>query len=429
MEVIDNKYRLENVKLGTGGFSEVFLGTNIVTDQKVAIKRIPLTQKQNVLEKISLEIDLMQKMDHVNIVTYYDVVRTNNYWYIIMEYCDAGTLEDVIRFNDRMAKKKSANFNREANVYYYLNQLKEALSYIRKRGLIHRDIKPSNVLLTKTAKNMCTSFGESDTIFKCDKDEQPNYYFTEKIIVKLADFGLAKEYGEDENRMLHTICGSPLYMAPELLFDMRYNSKADLWSYGIIMYEMLFGTHPNCASSLEKLKQNLRLREIDFHLAENFTPYCFDILARLLTKDPRMRIEWEDFFNHKWFAFWKNLYDREGDLIVKNVNILKMESRKISTSPLSLGNSPSCSPLGYSNLSRMKFSTYDPNIKMGTYRDYPSSYPPNRINSSSNHLCISGENINLSTDRIFRSFDRSNNKPLYITSQPIPIKKDNSTTT
>ena len=395
-----NKYRIENVKLGSGGFSDVFLGTNLETNEKVAVKKISLTQKKNILEKLKLETELMQKFNHPNVVTYYDVIKTDDYWYIVMEYCNAGTLDDVIKFNENMSKKKSLDFNRELNTYYYLNQLKDALNYIRKQRYIHRDIKPMNILLTRS-KNLKSSFLESDTIFKSADNMEINYNFSENLVVKLADFGLARYYkdNEDMSNLNNTICGTPLYMAPEMLLNAQYNSKADLWSYGVIMYQLLFGTHPNRVTSLEHLKNSLRSKPIDFHTHKNFTPHCFDILKKLLTKDYKKRIDWNNFFVHKWFSFWKeNNSDKiifrdldlscsseslfgsnawQGDGQTEITEIQSEDEQEKYRSGFASISPPNALQLGSSNLSKMRLtSVHRSTSKMAAQNDYPSSYPP-----------------------------------------------------
>jgi serine/threonine protein kinase len=331
MEIINEKYKIENTILGSGGFSQVFLGTDITTNQPVAIKKVILSQKSLKndigLKNLKSEIELMRTFDHPNIVKYYDLVKTSNIWYIIMEYCNMGTVQDVINFNESMSKKKSLNFNREANTYYYLNQLKSALDYLRKVECIHRDIKPMNILLTR--QDIDLSLTDSGTIFKSDeqlansfdKSNLDQEIHKEKIIVKLADFGLARSYIDSEELLMKTICGSPLYMAPEVILVKEYDSKADLWSFGIIMYELLFGTHPQSASSMSQLINNLKSQNIDFQLHKNFTPECFDLLKKLLNKNPEQRISWSEFLNHKWFYYWKNInLDSDDKIFVKNAS-------------------------------------------------------------------------------------------------------------
>jgi serine/threonine protein kinase len=183
--MINEKFMIENHKLGSGSFSEVFLGTDLSNQQKVAIKKISLTQKNNILQKIDQEVSIMQKINHPNIVKYYDVIKSNDYLYIVMEYCNNGSLEDVIKYHE--ITNNTLSLNREENTYYYLEQLKEALNYIRKYGYIHRDIKPLNVLLTRS-----TSLN----------DNKNNFNKSEKLIVKLADFGLATHYHYNEETLL-----------------------------------------------------------------------------------------------------------------------------------------------------------------------------------------------------------------------------------
>lgn len=367
---IDDKYRIDD-KIGSGGFSEVFLATDLSTGQKVAIKKVSLLQKSlqktNVLNKLSAEIELMKKLDHPNIVSYYDTIKTNVDWYIVMEYCNAGTLEDVIKFNESMGQKKDISFNREANTYYYLNQVKDALNYVRSQGYIHRDIKPMNILITQK-ELLNQSLVDSYTMFKSDEqinqNIKDNLDCSQKLTVKLADFGLAKHYMDCDDMLSNTICGSPLYMAPELILNKKYNSKADLWSYGIIMYQMLFGINPNTATDFQQLVKNLRSKEIDFHLNKNFTTECFDLLTKLLAKDPNMRIDWSNLFKHKWFTRWENA--PTGDVIV-NVN---------KTIPIQIPESKPSS-LGHSNLSKMKWNEeWFKGMKFGSYSKFPSSYPP-----------------------------------------------------
>ncbi len=247
------------------------------------------------LNGLTDEIELMQKLDHPNIVKYYDVVKTATHWYIIMEYCNSGTLTDVVTYHKNMCRKQNLHFNREANTYYYMKQLVDALNYIKSIGYIHRDIKPQNILLTKP---------NSSGFVKC-----LNYYYTEEIVLKLADFGLAKQNAD--NDLMNTICGSPLYMAPELLLDTKaYNSKIDLWSCGVVLYELMFGEHPNHAFSIGQIKENLKNKKINFQTHKNFSMQFFDLLKNLLEKDSGKRIDWDTFFNHQWFNYWKNIMDK-----------------------------------------------------------------------------------------------------------------------
>lgn len=341
--VHNNKYKITDKKLGTGGFSEVFLGIDIQTNKYVAIKKVALVQKnleQQLLEKLQFEIELMQKLNHPNIVLYHDVVKTDTHWYIIMEYCNAGTLSDVIKYNTKLE-----DCDREIITHYYLVQLKNAIACIRSLGYVHRDIKPMNVLLMNNLENM-------ESMENMENIDSTDFHYNSKLIVKLADFGLAKSSGNDD--LMTTMCGSPLYMAPEVFFDSKYNSKTDLWAYGTIMYEMLFGEHPNPANTYDQLVKNLKTKNIKFHFRKNFSKHCFDLMMGLLVNDPKKRIEWDVFFNHIWFQNWNS----EGDKIFN------------MTPPQLI--------LGHSNLSKMKQNKffYPSPLIRGSYSEYPSSYPP-----------------------------------------------------
>ena len=456
MDLSIDKYKI-NKKIGTGGFSEVFLGTHIKSSQIVAIKKVSLIQKEceetKVLSKLNLEIELMQKMKHPNIVAYVEVIRSKTNWYIVMEYCNAGTLNDVIVYNEKIQTMtldcEENDFNREANTYYYMNQLKDALDYVRKLGYIHRDIKPMNILLTESIENISAS-----------NVMRKNFYYTEKIILKLADFGLAKSYEEDEI-LKNTICGSPLYMSPEIILDKEYNSKADLWSYGTIMYQLLFGFHPFDSKNLTQLKNNLKNKDINFFVNNNFSSECYNLLISLLNKNPNKRIDWDIFFTHKWFIKWNEQINKELVVLEKKKNksiIIIPKSEPISVtknSYINTGNSSLTfnnsgqynSPLGLSNLSRMKldmnFSHLTKNL---TFSNQPTNYsPPEQLNRSA-HRSISApiknllnlnssysrnqyeQPMNTSRSRFFKNYnqDMENSRSLMTTYQKNQIEMSGS---
>lgn len=460
MEIIDGIYKIEDIKLGSGSFSDVFLGRNILNNQLVAIKKILLKNLkikmgsgQNILNKLSIEIDMMQQLDHPNIVKYYDVVKTEECWYIIMEYCNAGTFDDVIKYHE-MIHTKSLTFNREASTYYYMSQLKDALNYIRKKGYIHRDIKPMNILLTeqnnflsyssssfnpdgthhkkKSAKNLTMDVEDNKS-----KDKISDWHYYQNLIVKLADFGLARHYLENEETLMDTICGSPLYMAPELLIDMHYNSKADLWSYGVVMYEMLFGIPPNTGTSIMQLKKNLQNKKIDFHLNKNLTPECFDLLINLLNKDYKKRIDWTNFCNHKWFFCWSNFDIREKEIKIyqnqtNNVKP-KIENQKVDEIKTAIKTEPiNYNPLISQNKFSLELSNYlidipiisknTSNLSKMVISDYqlysvPANENKNTLDHSddSNNSDNSNNSNNSSDDLQFKNSDDSQDSTCHLT--------------
>ena len=380
MEIIDDKYRIENRKIGSGGFADVFLGTDLLTDNKVAIKRVHLHQKastnSNILKKLQIETDLMARLDHPNIVKFYDLIKTRDYWYIIMELCVAGTLSDVIEYHNEKARISDSNFDREVNTWYYLDQLASSLDYLRKVGYTHRDIKPANILITVEQNN------------QFDSNDPNRYGYQTKLVLKLADFGLAKSYADQEQSLVNTICGSPLYMAPELFISKQYDSKIDIWAFGVIMYQMLFGMHPYGGTTYQQLVSNLKNKKVNFFIHKNFTPSCFDLVTNALVTEPTSRIDWPNMLNHEWFEYWRTNVDTDSSL-KRNTNAsipIKINRSSFSDFPdepsptfsdqIGLQQQP-VSVLGPSNLSRMKIdSNLMKSYVQGTYSDYPSSYPP-----------------------------------------------------
>lgn len=188
----------------------------------------------------------------------------------MLEYCDSGDLRKILK-----------NPIKEKYTKYYFCQLVNGLKYLDKHNILHRDIKPRNILLSNNRK-----------------------------ILKIADFGFAKK--EFNNISLHdTICGSPLYMAPEILTNKPYCKKIDLWSIGLILYEMLYGHHPfeNC-KDLDDLKSNVyRIIHIPPKNTINtfISKECLSLLRQLLQNTASQRITWKELFNHPWINNNDNL--------------------------------------------------------------------------------------------------------------------------
>lgn len=288
-----DKYDIGNKPIGKGMFSTVYHATD-VNGMEYAMKRISVEKlDESRIDKFLLELHISRKMSHINIVKCYEVFRTKTHWYIVSEYCCSGTFKHLIR---RM-KNLTDPIEREITSRYYLYQLRDAIQYLHENNIIHRDLKPDNILMTK------------------------NTGASSEVIVKLSDFGFSRYFdvtdatlttGYDD--LVSTICGSPIYMAPELLVKMKYNMKADIWSFGVIMYEMLHGKNPYYfASNIPELRELMQSQKITFG---HFSPECVDLLQKILQTDPIQRISWEDFFNHNWFTsttIGKDLSERDSN--------------------------------------------------------------------------------------------------------------------
>jgi len=184
----------------------VYRGQHRESNRSLAVKAIVRARlNQKLQQNLEAEITILQTLQHPNIVRLHDVQTTERHVYLIMELCPGGDLMRVIR---------SKGAQTEAQTRYYLRQLAQGLRYLRDHYLVHRDLKPQNLLLSSTMPD---------------------------AVLKIADFGFARYMQQAD--MAETLCGSPLYMAPEILRFQKYDAKADLWSVGTIVYELLTA-HP-----------------------------------------------------------------------------------------------------------------------------------------------------------------------------------------
>jgi len=204
--IITNVYEIQEV-IGSGGFSEVRKGKNKKTSETVAIKVIEKQKHPDKIDNVKREIEVMRKLNHKHIICLEDVFEEEGIdgkIYMVLEYVGGGELFDHIIGRGNYSENDAA---------FVVRQIIEAVAYLHSKGIAHRDLKPENLL--------CTG---------------PN-----NEIIKVADFGLSKEYG---NESLETICGTPDYVAPEVLRAKGYTKAVDIWSIGVITYVLLCGSPP-----------------------------------------------------------------------------------------------------------------------------------------------------------------------------------------
>ncbi|MEX0597421.1 MAG: serine/threonine-protein kinase [Candidatus Paceibacterota bacterium] len=314
-----------NNKIGKGSSGIVFSGYHSKTKEKVAIKRVDINDlnknrngKNLKINKIWNEIEIMKELDHPNIIKLYDVYIDikNEYLYLIMEFCDGGDLSDYI--NDYTLDL--------TQVKEFITSLKNGLEYLCSRGVVHRDLKPHNILIKKDHQ----------------QNQQQNQQ--SKLIIKIADFGLSA-FTEDGS-LMKTMCGSPLYMSPEIIEHQKYTAKSDLWSIGIIIYQLIYHRHPyeNCKNYAELVKL-IKTEPIKYPSSPPVDNLTIDLLQGLLDKNCHNRISWEDFFKHPWFKhpFGTNL-SIPINIPKKNITHHKSSSPILPSSPRSLPKSSSISP-------------------------------------------------------------------------------------
>ena len=251
-------------------------------DNKYAIKKIYKKNDIKYLNLVEKEIEIMEKLNHKNIVKLYDKIHTDKHIFLIMELCD-GDLNNYIKNN-----VLSENVIKEI-----MKQLIEVLKYIMDNNIVHRDLKPHNILINKD------------------------------YTLKLADFGFAKEF--KETLLTDTVCGSPLYMAPEILNHHKYNIKSDLWSVGVILYEMVMKAHPFKALNITELTNVINKKKPIF-LNVDIDPECKKLIEKLLIVNSNSRLEWDELYENNWI-YNNNVTSEiseisEKEKLKKQINIL-----------------------------------------------------------------------------------------------------------
>ncbi|KAK8827705.1 hypothetical protein WA577_007252 [Blastocystis sp. JDR] len=259
------KYVIQKT-LGEGSLGKVKLSENMETHEQVAIKVFDKekVKKQNMAEQIKLEISIMNKLKHPNLVNLIEVLGCKSKIFMVLEYVPNGELFDYILKKGRLQEDEARKFFR---------QLITGISYMHNHNICHRDIKPENLLL--------------------DKD----------MNIKISDFGLSAFIGEDaydSSSLQHTTCGSPNYVAPEVLKDSGYNGRfSDIWSCGVVLFVMVAGYLPFDEPSLSTLFR--RIQNANYVCPPWFSAELKDLLSRILVPEPTARISLAEITRHPWY--------------------------------------------------------------------------------------------------------------------------------
>ncbi|KAE9593598.1 putative protein kinase Group-Pl-3 family [Lupinus albus] len=253
-------------KIGSGSFAVVYRSTHRHTGLEYAIKEIHKKQlSPKVNESLFKEISILSTINHPNIIRLFQTIQTNDRIYLVLEYCGGGDLGAYIHRHGKVS---------EATARHFMTQLAAGLQVLQEKHLIHRDLKPQNLLLTSTSATP---------------------------LLKIGDFGFARSL--TPQGLAETLCGSPLYMAPEIIQNYKYDAKADLWSVGAILFQLVTGRPPFQGNSQYELFQNiLKSTELRFppSALKELHSDCLDLCRSLLRQNPVERLTFKEFFNHNF---------------------------------------------------------------------------------------------------------------------------------
>lgn len=257
------KYELGKT-LGEGNFGKVKLARNIQTGQSFAVKILEKNKIFNlkITDQIKREIATLKLLKHPNVVRLYEVLASKSKIYMVLEYVNGGELFDKIASRGKLPEKEGRRL---------FQQLIDGVSYCHDKGVFHRDLKLENILI----------------------DGKGN--------LKVSDFGLSalpQHFGSDG--LLHTTCGSPNYVAPEILANRGYNgATADVWSCGVILYVILTGYLPFDDRNLAVLYQ--KITRGDVQIPKWLSPGAQKMIKRILDPNPITRITIAEIKADPWF--------------------------------------------------------------------------------------------------------------------------------
>jgi len=247
-------------EIGRGSFSIVKKGVHKKSGKEFAIKCI---QKKYIkLHLLEREIKIMKQLKHDHILPLIEVFESKESIYLVLELVQGGELFDKIVEKGNYSEKDASNI---------VKQILEAVKYLHGHGVVHRDLKPENLLCSETASN---------------------------IHIYVADFGLSRVFHEREQ--LSTYCGSPEYVAPEVLACVPYEKAVDLWSVGVITYILLTGFLPFYDKNHAVLFDKIQNVDYNWDDCPEVSPAAKHFIQHLLVKDPKKRNTAEIALNHPW---------------------------------------------------------------------------------------------------------------------------------
>jgi len=262
---INTHYKITNKILGQGYFAVVKVGKDLKTNEEVAVKFV----KKSLVEReetLANEIDILGSIVHPNVVQLRAIFDTEETLFIVMDLMKGGELYEEI------VKRKTFT---EKDASRIMSQLFSALAYLHERGIVHRDLKLENLLLVK----------ENDT----------------ELNIKLADFGLSKLYS---GKALQTACGTPFYVAPDILMGDGYGTGVDMWASGVRIYVLLSGRLPFAADTDTELFKLIMVGDLVWKSPQfdTVSADAKDLISKLIVVDPDQRLTAKQALQHPFIV-------------------------------------------------------------------------------------------------------------------------------
>jgi len=280
-EAFSDLYEVHN-KLGAGTYGSVFKATERATGRQVAVKMIDMTAERCNPRRVQLEVAMLKRLaDNKLVARFQGAMEEGRDLHIIMELCSGGDLWDFVAENGPLSESQAAMVTYQ--VLLVIRELHEA-------HIVHGDVKPANFVIANKL---------SHQLFKKGMGFLPRGW------LKAVDFGCSQHTGK--GRIQHKI-GTPTHWAPEV-FGQNYHLEADLWSTGVLLFELLAGRHPFCTNkehqsmrSERDILKALMFKDPDFGCDElkGLSPECLDFMKRLLTKNHDNRMTVHQALEHKW---------------------------------------------------------------------------------------------------------------------------------
>ncbi|XP_060573843.1 serine/threonine-protein kinase 33-like isoform X2 [Ruditapes philippinarum] len=277
-------------KLGQGAFGKVFQVRHKATNEEWAMKFINKEKAgSSAIKLLEREVAILKKVSHRNIIQLNEVFETGKRMFLVMELCTGGELAEAL---------KEKRYFMESEVKVITKELASAITYLHKIDIVHRDLKLENILVSK--------FPDATN---------PE----DRLQIKVTDFGLSiTKSGVGHDNMMQDFCGTPNYMAPEIIDNKSYSQQCDVWALGVIVYTLFCGYFPfRSRNDDDSLYDIIKKGDIDFtdETWNEVSDEAKECIKKMLNTDPAHRLTASEVLNHHWIT---------GDQARQSANVLEL---------------------------------------------------------------------------------------------------------